>query len=253
MSDNYNPKSCNALEKPFYHPIEAAIRWCGLIEHEDRILEQLDGKFMPEAHQFRQWPCLRANTAKIIDGMQHGDLPYGRDGKTVPKGEQVATHRQTVRHTDLKNWMSKHFPDQKPAFLFDEIERQTHAAYTAENFNLLRAERDAARSELERKQAQFQDLNSKYEGVLGERDSLKDIVEKMNNPGERAETTYLNIIGAFLDIVLGIDPKGEPYSSLKTQDSIISVMLGYHGGKPGISPRTLQDKFAAAKRSVNAS
>ena len=35
----YNPKSCNALEKSFYTPIEAAIRWCGLLSHEVEIME----------------------------------------------------------------------------------------------------------------------------------------------------------------------------------------------------------------------
>lgn len=46
--------------------------------------------------------------------------------------------------------MSKHYPDQKPAFLFDETERSTHNAINADSFRALQVDRDAARARLER-------------------------------------------------------------------------------------------------------
>jgi hypothetical protein len=76
------------------------------------------------------------------------------------------------------------------------------------------------------------------------------MVERQNQPSERAETTYLNIIGSLLELLLGKAPSGKPYSSFETQDAIISAMLAYHEHKQGISARTLQEKFAAAKRSL---
>lgn len=150
MFDGYNPKSCSALEKPFYKPIEIAIRWCGLIKYEDMILSTVGEEALPPLGQFTQWPCLRANAEKVLDAILHGDLIYGRDGKTVRKGEQVARHRLTIRHSDLKAWMVKNYPNQKPAFLFDEIERTTHANINADSFRTLQAERDAARAEIEK-------------------------------------------------------------------------------------------------------
>ena len=68
----------------------------------------------------------------------------------------------------------------------------------------------------------------------------------------RAETTYLNIIGAMLGLMLGKSPAGKPQSVFDNQAAIIAALLGHHEGKPGISARTLEDKFAAAKRSLTA-
>lgn len=249
--NDYNSKSCNALEKAFYTPMEAAIRWCNLIAHESVIISSLAGNQLPSVGQFPQWPCLRANAEKIIDAINHGNLPHGRDGKTVPFGEHVAPPRRTVRHTDLRKWMAEHYPDQKPAFLFDETERKTHAAFNADSFRALQADCDANRIGLERKTTQFNELKKQYDAILGERDSLRAMLEKQNQPNERAETTYLNIIGGLLDLLLGKDPStGKPYSSFVNQEAVISALLGHHEHKQGISARTLQEKFPAAKRSL---
>lgn len=65
--------------------------------------------------------------------------------------------------------------------------------------------------------------------------------------GERAETTYLNIIGGLLGLLLGKSPSGNPYSSFKTQAAVIAALLGNYPAKAGLSERTLQQKFAEAK------
>ena len=188
MMDGYNPKSCNALEKPFYRPVEAALRWCGLIAHEAQILMHIGEDGIPKTGQFPQWPCLQANTEKILDAIMHGSIPHGRDGRTVAAGDHVAKARLTVRHTDLREWMAKHYPDQKPAFLFDEIERKTHAAINADAFRALQVDRDAARAELEKAKAWAADTIREMDAMRGERDSLRATVDKASAPGERAET-----------------------------------------------------------------
>ncbi len=70
--------------------------------------------------------------------------------------------------------------------------------------------------------------------------------------GLRAETTYLNIIGAMLALMLGKSPAGKPQSIFNDQTAIIGALLGHHEGRPGISSRTLEEKFASAKRSLAA-
>ena len=117
----YDSKSCSALEKPYYKPIEAALRWCNLVQHEAQILTQVVSALLPPIGAFTQWQCLRANTEKILDATLNGDLVHGRDGRTVAPGDHVAKERMTIRHTDLKAWMFRHYPDQKPKFLFDEV------------------------------------------------------------------------------------------------------------------------------------
>lgn len=251
MIDGYDAKSCNALQRPFYRPVEAAIRWCNLIQHEGAILQSLGEDHIPKTGQFPQWPCLQANTEKILDAILHGEIPHGRDGKSVPAGEHVARPRLTVRHTDLREWMVRYHPGSKPAFLFDEIERSAHAAINADSFRALQADRDAARAELEHARRWGNAIVAERDALLGERDSLRAMVDKMAVPGERAEATYLNTIGAMLELVLGKTPAGKPQSVFETQAAIIDALLAHHADKPGISKTTLETKFAEARRRLN--
>lgn len=69
----------------------------------------------------------------------------------------------------------------------------------------------------------------------------------------REETTLLNIVGGLLSLLLGKTPAGIPQSVFKNQAAVIEALLATHVANPGISERTLEDKFAAAKRSLNAS
>lgn len=203
--DGYNAKSCNALEKPFYRPVEAALRWCGLIAHEAQILASIGEDGIPKTGQFPQWPCLQANTEKILDAIMHGSIPHGRDGRTVAAGDHVAKARLTVRHTDLREWMAKHYPDQKPAFLFDEIERKTHAAINADSFRTLQADRDALKARIDKAEEWAKTIIAEKNALLGERDLLRAMVDKGLTATERK--TLLTIIAALCD-----------YSAIKPDD-----------------------------------
>ena len=246
MVDGYDAKSCNALQRPFYRPVEAAIRWCNLIQHEGAILQSLGEDHIPKTGQFPQWPCLQANTEKILDAILHGEIPHGRDGKTVDAGDHVARTRLTVRHTDLREWMAKYHPGSKPAFLFDEIERNAHAAINAESFRALQADRDAARAEFEQARKWGNNIVAERDALLGERDSLRAMVDKMAVPGERAEATYLNIIGAMLDLLRSPRPGRE-----ESDAAVIRELIENYSDKPGISKTTLETKFAEARRRLN--
>lgn len=216
----YDAKSCNALQKPYYRPIEVAIRWCGLVEHEALILAEMErsGLFIPVAGQFPKWPCLRVNTEKIYDAIDHGEMPCGRDGRTVTPDDHVTPSRRTVRHTDLRAWMAKHYPDQKPEFLFDEIERSSHAAINADSFRALQADLSAARAELDRERQRREKISRERDGLLGERDSLRVMVENMTantlNPSERK--SLLKMIFVMAVDCYGYDPNDK--KSPVTQD-----------------------------------
>jgi len=251
MINGYDAKSCNPLQRPFYRPVEAAIRWCGLIAHEEEILLSIGEDGMPKAGQFPQWRCLYANTEKILDAIEHGSIPHGRDGRAVAAGEHVKKARRTVRHTDLREWMAKHYPDQKPDFLFDEIERSAHTAINADSFWALQANRDALKAQVEKALEECRKLRAERDTLVAERDLLRARADKMAVPGERAETTFLNIVGALLALLLGRTPAGKPYSVFESQAAIIDALLGAHSNKPGISKTTLEAKFADARRRLN--
>lgn len=250
--NSYDQKSCSALEKPYYKPIEAALRWCNLIQHESVILQTTGDELFPSIGAFPQWPCLRANAEKVYDAILNGELAGGRDGRTVSAGDHVKKERLTIRHTDLKAWMSKHYPEQKPAFLFDEVERTTHASINAESFRALQVDRDAMRARLEKATDVYRALKQDRDTISGERDSLAAMVEKMSVPGASAKTTYLNIIGGLLGLMLGKSPAGKPQSVFENQSMVIAAMLAHHGHLSGVSDTTLQNKFAESNRSIKA-
>jgi len=89
--------------------------------------------------------------------------------------------------------------------------------------------------------------------LIEERDALKQRVaelEAKKPPGKREESTLLNIVAGLLGLLLGKTPSGKSQSVFDNQASVIDALVATHGGKSGISERTLQEKFAAAKRSL---
>src|SRR5574338_1074999 len=74
------PSMARASQPPvavrtYYRPIEAAIRWCGLLRFEKRILSALAGRPLPDEDEFRRWPTLRLNAERILDARAHDELP----------------------------------------------------------------------------------------------------------------------------------------------------------------------------------
>jgi hypothetical protein len=196
----YDAKSCDALEKPFYRPIEAALRWCNLSQHEEIILRAGDLQLLIPAHAFPQWPCLRNNMEKIVDAIQNGELPKGREGRTVSPTESIAKAKITVRHTDLKEWMTKNWPDQKPRFLFGEIERNTHSSINVDTFMALQADRDALKARIEKATDIYRELKADRDTIQKELTSFRMKAEKeaeQEKPvGTKERITLLTIIAA---------------------------------------------------------
>lgn len=215
-----------------YRPIEAAIRWSELLDFESDIIEALGERCLPGSGEFPQWPKLRYFAERILDGMEHSELPF----------LSAETHRRIkplsagpgplIRHVDLKAWMTRYYPGDRPPFLFDGFERLIHPAVSVDALNILIAERDAARAQL---------------ATIGRQSEYA----KGCNPSQRGEATYLNIIGGLINLMLGKSPSGVPYSSFLTQEAIISAMVAHHRGAMGITDRTLQAKFALARRNLS--
>ena len=229
----------------FYRPIEAAIRWSGLLRFETRILDAMNGKGVPDLDDFPRWPMLRLNTERIFDGLRNGELPYGKSGVTSNDPSFLDDPDLTVRHVDLKTWMARFYPDQKPTFLFDEIERQLHSAIGIDAVQALLADRVALKARLAEKERSFDVLHERHR-VLCKRIESLSVAEHEVSP--RSEGTYLNIVGGLLGLLLGKSPSGKPYSSFETMESVISALLAHHAGRPGMAERTLWAKLAQARR-----
>jgi hypothetical protein len=134
--------NCNTEQKPYYYPYEAALRWCGLVAKESLIMQNLEANNVPNKNIVAQLnaPCLKTRTEIIIHALENGKMPWCRDGKLCSPTDKPAAARLTVLHEDIKKWIAENYPDQKPAFLFDEIERSTHSAITLETYQTLQTE-----------------------------------------------------------------------------------------------------------------
>ncbi|MFK9003016.1 hypothetical protein [Pseudomonas pergaminensis] len=239
----------NPHAKTFYRPIEAAIRWCNLTAYEARILEVAWRAPNSLKTAFPQWPCLHANTEVIFDAIQYGELPYGCLGIPVVAGTPVDHLHLTIRHTDLRRWMAHFHPNQKPPFLFepsDQLEAISIGTYLA-----LQADRDALQLQVRNLKADYQKLLSELEAVGLEKENIDHLIKTSTKVSDRSETVYLNIIGAMVSLFLANSPAGKPHSVFRTQAAIVDALTANFTDLPGLSKRTLDEKFAAAKRSIS--
>ena len=226
-----------------YRPIEAAIRWSGLTRHEPHVLEVLNGRRLPEPGEFPQWPALRRSAERIYDGILNKELRVAINGIAVEGIASPDDPNLTVRHVDLKDWMCRFYPAHRPPFLFSRFERKTIPGLSLETVQALLLEREGLRLRIEHGEESIKKLREQLRAMLQSTGSDTPL-------SPRSETTYLHILGGLLTLLLGMSPSGQRYSSFTSQDSIISALIAHHGERLGIAERTLQAKFAAARRAL---
>lgn len=235
--------------KTFYRPIEAALRWCNLVPYEAQIL-QVNGSYPDKlASLFPQWPDLHRATEKIYDAVRNGELPYGCLGISVAFGTYVEPSQLTIRHTDLRRWMHVYYPDQKPSFLF-ESGRDAREKISLGAFLALQTDRDSLQRELTTLQHHLRDVLVDLQALGLERDDLKALIQRSGQLSERSELTYHHIIGALLALFLDKSPAGNPLSVFESQAAIVDAVIARYSDIPGLGKRTLDEKFAAANRSL---
>ncbi|WP_046482604.1 hypothetical protein [Pseudomonas veronii] len=236
--------------KVFYHPIEAAIRWAGLLRHQQEILSAISlPRNLPERPGCPRWNELRLCTERIYDAIVNRELPFGQNGITVSDIALIDSPDLTVRHIDLKRWMLLHYPEHRPGFLFSRRERMANPFIIAETGQAILAEQLTLILALEQCR---RPLREELPEALIQQPTAS-LYSNQSAISDRAETTYLNIIGGMLALMLGQSPSGTPYSCFNTQEAIISAMIAHYGRVMGIAERTLQSKFAQAKRQLQAS
>jgi hypothetical protein len=244
----HESREYSLTSKVYYRPIEASIRWCGLVEYEREILHLLKDKRVPEQGDFPQWPALRLNTERIFDAIINRELPCGIDGVTTADEPCIDDPRLTIRHVDLYVWMSRYYPEHKPRFLFRRVEPRE--ARTDRCLSPA-SERQILNGHIQQLDREIRLLRSRYESLLQKGTAEIETPEARTELGHRAETAYLHIIAGLLEILLGHSPSGQPYSNFRTQEAVIDAMVAHYGGRLGISERTLAGKFAAARRALS--
>jgi hypothetical protein len=238
-----------AHAKLFYRPIEAAVRWCGLVDFEAKILSEADHA-LRTTRKARPFQCIQQKLEILWDAIRHQELPYGHLGITAPTGTLIEPELLTIRHTDLKNWFTEFYTQEKPDFLFNESERALLPNHNHYLLKTLLIETEILKSQHTRNKENIVKLESELELARKKNVKLSIVVRQANKPSDRSERAYLRLIGSLINLLLGKTPSGKSYSSFTSQASIISALMANNRNKPGFTQRTLESKFSAAKRSI---
>lgn len=246
----YRSNSFNPIAKLYYRPIDAAIRWCSLMAYETQILESNWECPALLASSFPQWPCLHANTERILDAIRNQELHYGALGVTVAAGTPVDRRLLTIRHSDLKWWMVNHYPDQRPSFLFNPISTdQANIRYGT--YLSLQADREALQIQLKVAETTLQALMNELTAAGLERENLRTLAENKKHLSDQSKESFLKVIGALVDTMLSSTETGRRHSIFDSQASIVDSITAHYQGVIGLSKRSLDEKFAAARRSLS--
>lgn len=230
----------------------AAALWCGVPpdQVEQRLKESVEIHRAIYQHPYIK--CLEPRCRALHEAIKSGALPVSRETGEAFDGSQehVAPERRHVSRKNLKDWISREFPSDKPDFLFDEIERKAHSAVTLEAYQTLVTERDALKTRLEKTTEALRSTREEKESIEGERNSLRQMVEQSGPTGERSEKTYQLIIGALLSCMHGEIPSSRVHPSFPNETHLIEAILSTFERFPGLSERTLRGKFSEAKKAL---
>ncbi|WKW30670.1 hypothetical protein KIH13_17415 [Pseudomonas viridiflava] len=246
--EEYSPKHLNA--KIFYRPIEVAVRWCGLEECESQILREASSSvYQPEKHAVPA--CIQEKLDILWDAILHGELIYGYYGITTASGACIDPSLTTIRHVDLKSWFIKFYPLEKPNFLFSTQERNHPHNSDIDLVNTLTTENNALKTLYKHAKDRSEKLELEVQALRRDNTKLTNLVHQNKKPKARNERAYLQLIGTLVNLFLSKTPSGKPYSLFTSQASIISALMAHNRNKVGFSQRTLEEKFAAARRSID--
>ena len=188
MKQPWETDNCAAMKAHYavYSIPQAAALWCGVPDDQiAKIVEEAtalsDSGLGRSIWTHPDVPCLVTRSLAIAKAVVDGSLPHGReDGQTVT-GDHVAYERRHVLGRDLRKWMENELPNEKPAFLFDDIERSSHQAISADVYRALKAEHDKLEKRLENTKSELKKQRQEREAIESEWNSLKSIVESQNN------------------------------------------------------------------------
>lgn len=232
-----------SLIRSSYHPIDAAILWCGLAGYEAEILPIALSHPAELLKYFPQWPSLHLYAERIFDAIDCHELPATYLGHPVEAHDRIERAFLTIRHSDLRVWVACYYPDEKPGFLFKNDHTQSISFAT---YLTLTAHLEAAERELKKVSRDYEELIKKT-SLEGQQNSDLAITTKPSStPSE--PFLYYRIIGSLLAVIVGKSQHGQIQSIYKNQSAVVDAITSQFPGVPGLSKRTLDRKFAEARR-----
>jgi len=180
--------SCEAMASHFgiYSIKEASALWCNVKkENLKEVVSQMtaiaDHGVGRSIYKHPFISCVEPISQTIATAMESGALSYGREDG-IPVDNYAAYERRHTRGTDLKKWLLKEGINEKPAFLFDDLERDTHTSISADAYRVVIAERDAQNIRLKNAETEYRKLQS----------ANKELTKRVGSGGDFSETSKRN-------------------------------------------------------------
>lgn len=230
-----------------YHPIEVAIHWCNLAKHANEILSV--ALYSPDKllGLFPQWPYLHGYTERIYDAINCGELPAWYLGHKCRPGSEVNRAYVTVRRCDLRAWVVRYYPDEKPRFLFSALDEHTHCVSLGAHL-AQKSELEATARELKKVRQHYAVRTAELESEVSE---CHAVIARFNlslQATDETKAAHYLIIGSLIAITAGKSPNGQVQSIYKNQSAMVEEITSRFAKIPGLSKRTLDRKFAQARR-----
>jgi hypothetical protein len=146
--------------------------------------------------------------------------------------------------------MFHYYPDQRPTFLFGEPSPETEQI-SISAYLVLQADREALELQLKTTESALQELLEDLKALGLERENLHSLIKTQEQLSDRSEAAYQRVIGALLETLLGCSPAGKPNSVFHNQSSIVDSITAHYEDFPGLSKRSLDEKFASARRRLS--
>ena len=250
MNNSWENEDCTYIfsYRSLYPVKVAAALWCGIPENE--VNKYLNDAIEVSAGIFKHptVKCLEVKCRAIHDAIIGNVLPVSRENGHIVT-DHITPARRHVSRQHLKDWIAKEFPNKKPSFLFDELEQKSHSAINADTYRALQADRDALNTQIENLRSIIQEITNERDIALRENQSLRVTTTKNSAIDHRSETTYLNIIGGLLQLIV----TGAFKNSTSNQVAVVTKLLEKFSKKSGISQRNLDQKFSEANQSIQSS
>lgn len=233
--------------KSCYHPIDAAILWCDLADHTAEILQVEISHSGELLKYFPQWPCLHFHVERIYDAIASGELAATFLSGPVTPCDHAERVYWSIRRADLRAWFALNYPGERPEFLFPEniehLECVTLNAYLA-----VQAERDFYKREFEKMHQAFDSIAEEMAAYKQREHEFAAQLDAIGPASESSASVHHTIIGALLAVMLEKSKTGQPRSIYKNQAAVVDAITTLFPGIPGLSKRTLDRKFAQARR-----
>ena len=144
---------------------EAAALWCEIAEADlQRVIgEVTEYSILGGVYKHPYISCLEIFSTIIGLAVEERILPHSREnGRELLHDDGMAAyHRRHVTGKNLREWMEIYHPNEKPSFLFDDLERDTHTAISAESYRSLTVDRDALKARIDKAEVEYRKLKAK--------------------------------------------------------------------------------------------